>query len=105
MIQIGKIEKEKKERSLPLQVFLLMLILCTSILFTSKHNFNLNPLLVIAASPVSVIWRTSKLSDLRDESPDNFLKPSSVTSVNDKFKLSMFVKPTGNKPTYHVMRK
>lgn len=90
----------------PLQVFLLMLITYYSILFRSKSYLYLNYLLVRVASPVSVIWRASKLRDLRDVSPDNFLKPPSVTTVNDKFKLSRLVKPTGNKQTqYQVTTK
>lgn len=76
-----------------------MLVTQNSILFPLHHNVHVSYLLVRAASPVSVIWRASKLSDLRDKSPDNFLKPPSVTTVNDKFKLSRLVKPTGNKPT------
>ena len=51
-------------------------------------------LLVRDASPESVIWRASKLSDFRDESPDSFLKPPSVITVNDRFMLSRLTKPT-----------
>ena len=76
-----------------------MLITYNSILFPSECNVYLEYLLVRAASPASEIWRTSKLSDLRDESPDNFLNPPSSTAVNDKFKLSRLAKPTENKPT------
>lgn len=50
-------------------------------------------ILVRAARPASVIWRTSKLSDLRDDNLDKFLKPPSVITVNERFKLSKFTKP------------
>lgn len=45
------------------------------------------------AIPASVIWRASKLRDLRDVNPDNFFKPPSFTNVNDRFKFSRLVKP------------
>lgn len=50
-------------------------------------------LLVSAASPVSVIWRASKLSDLKEDSPQSFFRPLSVTTVKDRFKLSRFLNP------------
>ena len=50
-------------------------------------------LLVRAASPASVIWRASKLSDLRDVNPDKFFKLLSVTKVHDRSKFSRLVKP------------
>lgn len=53
----------------------------------------LKVLLVIAANPESVMWRESKLSDLIEVNPDNFLKPPSVTDVNDRFKLSRLDNP------------
>lgn len=67
-------------------------------MFPSECNVYIEYLLVRAASPTSEIWRTSKLSDLREESPDNFLNPPSSTAVNDKFKLSRLAKPIENKP-------
>lgn len=53
-------------------------------------------LLITRASPASVIWRQSRLSDVREVSPDNFFKPPSVTKVNDRFKLSRFIRPNIN---------
>lgn len=50
-------------------------------------------LLVRAARPASVIWWASRLSDLRDDRADDFLKPLSVTAVKDRFILSRFAKP------------
>lgn len=67
---------------------------------TCKHPAHQNVvayLLVRAASPVSVILWASKLSDLRDESPDSFLNPLSQTSVKDRFILSNLTNPTGSK--------
>lgn len=60
-------------------------------------------LLVRAASPASVIWRASKLSDLRDVNPDNFLKPLSVINVNERFKFSKFFKPGSVNKRYKIM--
>lgn len=47
-----------------------------------------------AASPVSVICRASRLRDLSDDNPANFLKLPSEIPVNERFILSRFVKPT-----------
>lgn len=44
--------------------------------------------------PASVINRLSRLSDLRDVSPDNFLKPLSLTEVKERLILSKPHKPT-----------
>lgn len=54
-------------------------------------------LLVRFARPVSVIWRASRLSDLRAVNPDNLFKPLSVTKVNDRFIFSRVVNPIKKK--------
>lgn len=57
-------------------------------------------LLVRAERPASVIWRASRLRDLRDVRADNFLKPLSLTPVKDRLILSRFAKPTNMKPNF-----
>lgn len=59
----------------------------------SEHFSTEENVPVREASPMSVIWRVSKLSDLRDESPDSFFKPMSVTTVNERFNFSRLNKP------------
>lgn len=56
-------------------------------------------LLVIAVKPASVIWRASKFSDLMEVNPASFLKPPSVTDVNERLILSKLHKPDND--IYH----
>lgn len=50
-------------------------------------------ILVRADIPASVIWRASRLSDLRDVNPASFLKPLSETIEKERLMLCKLFKP------------
>lgn len=65
-----------------------------------KEERDFEGLPVRTASPESVIWRASRLSDLREVNPDKFFKPLSVTEVNERLRSSNLVNPK----TYQLLK-